>query len=77
MKEKLTQNDIVLLHLHECGSISSLEAMQFYGIMRLASRISDLNKQGHHIISTTQKSHNRFGEPIHYAVYRFAEEKGE
>lgn len=33
-------------HLRDYGSITPLDAMREYGIMRLASRISDLRKGG-------------------------------
>lgn len=72
---KLTQNQMIIRHLRSYGSITSLEAMQEYGIMRLASRINDLKRQGIKIISETQKSLNRFGETVHYSVYRLAVEK--
>ena len=73
MKE--TQCDKVLRHLKEFGSISPLEAISEYGILRLASRISDLKGQGYNIVSTTKSSLNRFGETTHYSVYYLATEK--
>lgn len=42
----MTQCEQILRHMEQNGSISSLEAMQEYGIMRLASRITDLKKAG-------------------------------
>lgn len=72
---KVTQNERILRHLNIYGSISSLEAMREYGIMRLASRISDLKRQGYRIVSETVTSKNRFGEDTHYKVYRLAEER--
>ena len=71
MKE--TQCDRILRHLVDFGSITSLEAMQEYGIMRLASRINDLKCQGYNIISETQTSKNRYGETTHFSVYKLAE----
>lgn len=41
-----TQCEVVLEHLREHGTITALEAMEQYGIMRLASRISDLREGG-------------------------------
>jgi hypothetical protein len=48
-------------------------AMQEYGIMRLASRINDLRAQGIKIVSETVAGKNRYGETMHYAVYRLEE----
>lgn len=70
---KITQCDRILRHLNDYGSITSLEAMQEYGILRLASRINDLKNRGHKIISITEKSKNRYGEPTYYSVYMLAD----
>lgn len=42
----MTQCEQILHHMQTLGSITSLEAMQKYGIMRLASRITDLRRRG-------------------------------
>lgn len=67
---KLSQCDIVLRHLQAFGSLTSLEAVNEYGILRLASRINDLKRMGYNITSTTEAGKNRFGEKTHYSVYR-------
>lgn len=67
---KMTQCERVLRHLEDYGSISSLEAMQEYGIMRLASRIADLKDQGYAIISERVTGKNRYEEQTSYCVYR-------
>lgn len=72
---KTTQCDRILRHLKDYGSITSLEAMHEYGIMRLASRINDLKNMGYKIISITESSKNRYGETIHYSVYMLAEKE--
>lgn len=72
---KTTQCDRILQHLRDFGSISSLEAMSDYGIMRLASRINDLKKQGYNIVSETKTSKNRYNETTHYSVYSLVEKE--
>lgn len=67
---KTTQNERVLRHLETFGSITPIEALSEYGIMRLASRISDLKKDGYQITKELKKHVNRFGEPTHYAKYK-------
>lgn len=64
-----TQRTRILNHLDKFGSITSLEAMQLYGIMRLASRISELRKSGYDIETVTEKGKNRYGEDTAYARY--------
>ena len=72
MKE--TQCERILRHLTDYGTITPLEAMGEYGIMRLASRITDLKKQGYAIKTTFGKGRNRYGERTHFAVYQLATE---
>lgn len=65
----MTQNGRILRHLRDYGSISSMEAVQEYGIMRLASRISDLKKAGIPIHREMVTGKNRYGESTSYARY--------
>lgn len=65
-----TQCDRILRHLEDYGSITSLEAMAEYGIMRLASRITDLKDKGYPITKETVTGKNRYGEATHFAKYR-------
>lgn len=68
-KQDMTQQEMILYHIENYGSISPLEAMKFYGIMRLASRIHDLKKQGYEFKRETITAKNRFGEPMRYTRY--------
>ena len=70
-----TQCDRILRHMRDFGSISSLEAIMEYGILRLASRINDLKRCGYNIVSTTETAINRYGEVTHYSVYKLIEEE--
>ena len=71
---KMTQCDRILRHMKDYGSITSLEAVNEYGIMRLASRINDLRAQGFAIVSEVKTGKNRYGEDTHFAVYKLKEE---
>ena len=66
----MTQCERILRHLEDYGSITSLEAVREYGIMRLASRINDLRKRGFPIVTETVTGKNRYGEATSYARYR-------
>ena len=59
---KPTQNERILNYINIFGSITQLDALQDLGVMRLASRISDLRSLGYPIISNTEVVKNRFGE---------------
>lgn len=65
----MTQNDRILRHLNDYGSITQLEAMGEYGIMRLASRVSDLKRLGYGINTVMETGRISYGEATHYARY--------
>lgn len=69
---KATQAERILDYIDQFGSITQYEALQDLGVMRLASRISDLKKQGYPIESEIQPVQNRFGETCHIKRYRLA-----
>ena len=74
MKEvRLTQKEKVLRHLEAFGTITPMEGIQDYGIMRLASRVSELRKEGYVIITDMVYGLNRFQEKTRYAKYRLEE----
>ena len=68
-KPNLTQEQRILDHLQTFGSITQIDALKEYGIMRLASRISDLRDKEYDIETTYENSLNRYGEKIRYARY--------
>lgn len=70
---KPTQNQRILDYIKRFGSITQLEALQDLGIMRLASRISDLKRLGHPIVSEMETVENRFGEKCY--IKRYSMEK--
>lgn len=71
---KPTQNERILRYIDEFGSITQLEALKDLGVMRLASRISDLRKQGYPIASEVETVKNRWGEPCYIKRYSLAGE---
>lgn len=66
---KATQCERILRFLRAHGTITQLEAMNVLGVFRLASRISDLKKQGYAIKGEMVASRNRYGEKIHFKQY--------
>lgn len=70
--QKATQAERVLDYIEQFGSITQLEALQDLGVMRLASRISDLKKQGYPIKSDVEAVKNRFGENRYIKRYSLA-----
>ena len=66
----MTQNQKIQEHLEKYGSITALEAMSNYGIMRLASRMSDLKRSGYKFTTNRIKVCNRYGEEVFICEYK-------
>ena len=75
VKSKPTQNERILEYIAEFGSITQIEALRELGIMRLASRMSDLKRKGYDVISKRETFKNRYGEVTHIKRYSLGEEK--
>ena len=72
---KKTQADRVLSYMEEFGSITQIEALKDLGVMRLASRISDLKKMGYPITSNVEAVKNRYEETCY--IKRYSLQRGE
>lgn len=64
-----SQNDQILAHLQSGKSITSLEAIDLYGITRLGGRIFNLHEAGHKVISEMIPVINRAGKAVRVARY--------
>ena len=64
------QVDRIYQYMKDFGSITQLDAIRDLGVMRLASRISDMRRDGIGIIREMETGKNRYGEDTHYARYR-------
>lgn len=71
---KPTQNERIIAYIKQFGSITQFEALRDLGVMRLASRISDLKRLGYPIVSTIEPVKNRFGETCHIKRYSIQSE---
>ena len=69
VQTKPTQNQRILDYIADFGSITQIQALQDLGCMRLASRISDLRRQGHNITSELVEVKNRYGEKCRIKRY--------
>ena len=69
-----TQNVMILKYFrtHKRG-ITSLEALDKFGCMRLSGRIWDLRHEGYDIITDTIAVKNRHGATCYVARYRLVE----
>mgnify|MGYP003301728158 CR=1 FL=1 len=65
----MKQSERIMNYINKFGSISPLEAFRDLGITKLATRISELKKEGIKFKQEYIKTQNRFGEPVHYMRY--------
>lgn len=73
----LSQNQRVIEYMQEKGSITQMEALNKLGVMRLASRISDLRRNGYKITGSMETVKNRYGEKCRVKRYSLIEDNGE
>lgn len=65
----MTQAEKIKDYMERFGSISPYEAFRDLGITKLATRVSEMRREGIVIISDWQKNKNRFGESVTYKRY--------
>lgn len=71
-----THKSLIRRRLIEGGSISPLEALRDYGCYRLASRISDLRREGLNITKRMEEDVSRVtGKTVRYSRY-YIEQQG-
>lgn len=70
----MTQKEMVLNYIADFGSITPMEAFGDLGITKLATRISEMRKEGQQFKIDIVKGKNRYGKPTRYARYSFPEE---
>ena len=69
-EQRLTQSMKILKYMMDFGSITPVEAMKELGVMRLAARINDLERQGFEIEHERTSGPNRFGETVSFSRYK-------
>ncbi len=70
----MTQKEIILKHLRDYGAITPWEAIQNYGIIRLAAVILLLKREGFNITDVWVYSKNRNGGKSKYKKYALKED---
>ena len=69
INDKARQCKRIMDFVDKYGSINPLQALKGLGVMRLAARISDLEKAGAEFDHKMVTSKNQFGETVRYMVY--------
>lgn len=71
----MTQRQAILEYIAEFGSITPMQAYSDLGITKLATRISEMRRDGLKFKIETVKLKNRYGKAVSFAKYSFAEVK--
>lgn len=69
---KKSQKEQILAHIEKYGSITPLEAQQFYGCMRLGALIWDIRRDGYDIVSEIVEVPTKNDGKARVAQYRMA-----
>ena len=65
----MTQYEKILQYINDFGSISPMEVFNDLGITKLATRISEMRRDGIDFNQRMETSKNRYGEKVHYMRY--------
>ena len=72
--KRTPQKEQILNYLRKNGVITPIEALDYFGCMRLAARIADLRKDGYTIKAVNVVYRNEYGISKHYTAYFLDEE---
>ena len=67
----MTQREAILQYINDFGSITPMEAFSDLGITKLATRISEMKKDGMQFKIESVKTKNRYGKTVRFAKYSF------
>ena len=65
----MTQKEMVVKYIKDFGSISPMEAFSDLGITKLATRVSELIRDGENIKKQPEQRMNRYGKKCRYMRY--------
>ena len=69
----MTQSERIIRYMQDFGSITPMDAFRM-GITKLATRVSEMRRDGIQIEDDWVKDKNQFGEPVRFKKY-WLEEK--
>lgn len=69
----MTQREAILNYIRDFGSITPMQAFADLGITKLATRISEMRKDGMRFKIEMVGTKNRYGKTVSYAKYSFLE----
>ena len=69
----MTQREAIIEYITEFGSITPMQAFADLGITKLATRISEMRKDGMDFKIEMVSTKNRYGKSVSFAKYSFKE----
>lgn len=72
----MTQRDAITKFIEEHGSITPMDAYEALGITKLATRISEMIREGTPVYKSWEEGENRYGEKVRFMRYTLREEDG-
>ncbi len=69
MAKRPTQKDRILDFIKKHGSITPMDAYFHLGITKLATRVSEMRRDGIEFKIVIEHGKNQVGAPMHYARY--------
>lgn len=73
MRERQSQR--IINYIDEFGSITPMEAFTDLGITKLATRVSEMRKEGIKFKKERVQTKNRFGEEVSFMKYSWPDEE--
>ena len=70
----MTQKDAIIKYIEEHGSITPMDAFEALGITKLATRVSEIIRDGIPVYKSWEESENRYGEKVRFMRYTLKEE---
>lgn len=71
----MTQGERIISYLKTFKTITPMDAIHQLGITKLATRISELKKEGYKFHDVWVTTTNRFGDEVRYKAYSLAGDK--
>lgn len=71
----MTQHQEIIKYIEDFGSITPMQAFADLGITKLATRVSEMRRDGMQFKIETVKSKNRYGKPVYFAKYSLPTEE--
>lgn len=65
----MNQHERISQYMDDFGSISPFEAFRDLGITKLATRVSEMIRNGAEISKRIESGVNRYGDKVHYTRY--------